>query len=476
MLAPERLPFCFKILTLKAHKTPVSVRMVTSVAYTPLSGFARVTAKLLGACIEVFNDIWVTVARLAGIKCSSSWITSNSTQVPPRIRKATAFADNWKRPMEVYDFTQMYTQFVPHDMKLQLSSCINDIFAYQSGASIFTSAGDFGRRGGVRKAGDVKLTLLLKYGGHTRGMQLVDSIRWSNLDVGAAMQGDEQLFDAATIIDMISHVLDNSYVIHNGTVYRQVTGMPMGVNCAPQFANLYCGYYELCYMVRTTVAYLQSEHRSRTCKAYLNAMFNGSRFIDDIGLIGIPAEYHMQEIFQDSRSTGGTDGIYPVAIIDADGSTVDNPMELKRENCGMQCHYLDLLLSIGERGSFTSTIYQKRDDMPVFHDYRRFPHIDSLLSERAKYGVFTSQLHRFASLCSSTLAFSSNVLRLLGEMLRHGYRYQILRKHLSRFKYNYGRLRHAVFAHALSGRSVQNIWPGLLFKCDRLQRQIASTT
>ena len=34
--------------------------------------------------------------------------------------------------------------------------------------------------------------------------------------------------------------------------------------------------------------------------------------------------------------------------------------------------------------------------MPVFHDYRRFPHIDSLISDRAKYGVFTSQLHRFA--------------------------------------------------------------------------------
>ena len=112
----------------------------------------------------------------------------------------------------------------------------------------------------------------------------------------------------------------------------------------------------------------------------------------------------MKDIFQDSRSTGGTDGIYPVAITGADGTTVDNPMELKLENSGMQCHYLDLQLSIGDRGSFSSTINQKRDDMPVFHDYRRFPHIDSLISDTAKYGVFTSQLHRFASLCSSAQA------------------------------------------------------------------------
>ena len=74
-------------------------------------------------------------------------------------------------------------------------------------------------------------------------------------------------------------------------------------------------------------------------------------------------------------------------------------------------------LSLATGLHFESTVYQKRDDMPVFHDYRRFPHIESLISDRSKYGVFTSQLHRFASLCSSIQAFSNNVQRLLAEML-----------------------------------------------------------
>ena len=39
ILAPERLPFCF--LTRKAHKTPVSERMVTSVASFALRSLAR---------------------------------------------------------------------------------------------------------------------------------------------------------------------------------------------------------------------------------------------------------------------------------------------------------------------------------------------------------------------------------------------------------------------------------------------------
>ena len=203
-------------------------------------------------------------------------------------------------------------------------------------------------------------------------------------------------------------VLQNAFVTHKGSVYKQVKGMPMGVNCAPQLANLYCGYYELCYMVRTTAQYLTSQQRTHTERAYLNAMFNGSRFIDDIGLVGIPAAYCMADVLQDQRSSGGADGIYPVSISDSDGSVIANPMELKLEHSGLSTHYLDLQITIGERGAFQSTVYQKREDMPVFHEYRRFPHIESMISDRAKYGVFTSQLHRFASLCSSTQAFSHN--------------------------------------------------------------------
>ena len=58
-----------------------------------------------------------------------------------------------------------------------------------------------------------------------------------------------------------------------------------------------------------------------------------------------------------------------------DGSIVATPMELKHDHGGLGTHYLDLQISIGEQSSFQSTVYQKRDDMPVFHGYRRFPHM-----------------------------------------------------------------------------------------------------
>jgi len=201
-------------------------------------------------------------------------------------------------------------------------------------------------------------------------------------------------------------------------------------------------------------------------------MFNGSRFIDDIGLAGVPASYCMADLFKDQRSSGGSDGIYPTSINDSDGTAADNPMELKLEHSGLATHYLNLQLVIGKQGSFESTVYQKRDDMPVFDDYRRFPHIGSLISDRSKYGVFSSQLHRFAYLCSSTQAFSDNVLRLLAEMLHHGYKYRILRVRLLRFKYRYMMIRKRVFAHHIGFSSVQHKWRGLLFQCDKMHQQL----
>ena len=220
---------------------------------------------------------------------------------------------------------------------------------------------------------------------------------------------------------MIEIILNSAYVSHKGTVYRQIKGMPMGINCAPQIANLYCGFYELCYMVRATARYLNSQPRLRIEKARLNSLLNGSRFIDDIAVAGYPASHDIRALFEDRRSEGGHDGIYPITITNKDGSSVANPLELKHEHGGLSTHYLDLRITFGEQGSFRTTVYNKRDDMPAFHDYRRFPHIRSLISDKAKYGVFTSQLHRFATLCSSSDSFEDNVLRLISEMLEHGY-------------------------------------------------------
>ena len=116
------------------------------------------------------------------------------------------------------------------------------------------------------------------------------------------------------------------------------------------------------------------------------------------------------------------------------------------------CAFLDMDLTLTPHLT-RSTVYQKRDHMAVFQEdptagttaYRRFPHIDSKIADSAKYGVYPSQLHRFASLCSTFPAFRHNAIRLMTEMVVHGYEYRKLRRSLIQFKGAFQRIQAAIF-------------------------------
>ena len=100
-----------------------------------------------------------------------------------------------------------------------------------------------------------------------------------------------------------------------------------------------------------------------------------------------------------------------------------------------------------------STVWQKRDHMPVFQHnsatgttaYRRFPHIESKIADSAKYAVYTSQLHRFAGICSTFSAFHHHAVKLMSEMVLHGYQYRRLRRSLLQFKGSFMRVQARVF-------------------------------
>ena len=65
--------------------------------------------------------------------------------------------------------------------------------------------------------------------------------------------------------------------------------------------------------------------------------------------------------------------------------------------------YLDLLLSIGRDGQLHTSIYDKRDDFN-FH-ITNFPFLSSNIPSSPAYGVFISQLIRYARACSSYECF-----------------------------------------------------------------------
>ena len=93
--------------------------------------------------------------------------------------------------------------------------------------------------------------------------------------------------------------------------------------------------------------------------------------------------------------------------------------------------YLDLLLSIGRDGQLHTSIYDKRDDFN-FH-ITNFPFLRSNIPSSPAYGVFISQLIRYARACSSYDCFILRARRLSSKLLKQGYLVERLKSSFSDF-------------------------------------------
>ena len=100
--------------------------------------------------------------------------------------------------------------------------------------------------------------------------------------------------------------------------------------------------------------------------------------------------------------------------------------------------YLDLLLSIGRDGQLHTSLYDKRDDFN-FH-ITNFPFLSSNIPSSPAYGVFISQLIRYARAWSSYECFILRAMRLSNKLLGQGYVKERLKSSLRKFYGRYGDL------------------------------------
>ena len=86
---------------------------------------------------------------------------------------------------------------------------------------------------------------------------------------------------------------------------------------------------------------------------------------------------------------------------------------------------MDLHLSISN-GFVSSKIYDKHDDYDF--DIVNFPFLNGDVPRRPSYGVYISQLIRFARVCSHVDDINACNKCLTAKLLKQGYRYHKLRK------------------------------------------------
>ena len=101
----------------------------------------------------------------------------------------------------------------------------------------------------------------------------------------------------------------------------------------------------------------------------------------------------------------------------------------KANTSDTEAPFLDLHLSI-TNGFVSSKIYDKRDDFDF--DIVNVPFLDGDLPRSTSYGVYISQLIRFARVSSHVADFNARNKSLTDKLLQQGYRYHKLRKTFSK--------------------------------------------
>ena len=141
----------------------------------------------------------------------------------------------------------------------------------------------------------------------------------------------------------------------------------------------------------------------------IEAFNNTSRYLDDILNLDNPFFDNMVK------------NIYP------------NELQLNKANTSdVEADFLDLHLSI-TNNTVSTKIYDKRDDFDF--DIVNFPHLDGDVPHATSYGIYISQLIRFARGYSSVNDFNERSLTLSSQLLQQGYRFHKLRKTFSKFYY-----------------------------------------
>ena len=93
---------------------------------------------------------------------------------------------------------------------------------------------------------------------------------------------------------------------------------------------------------------------------------------------------------------------------------------------------MDLHLSISN-GFVSSKIYDKRDDFDFDIHVVNFPFLEGDVLHSTAYGVYISQLIRFARVFSHVADFSACNKSLTAKLLQQGYQFHKLRMTFSKF-------------------------------------------
>ena len=191
------------------------------------------------------------------------------------------------------------------------------------------------------------------------------------------------LWSCQKVCEALTFLLDNIYIRFGSKLYRQIVGIPMGTNCAPIVADLFLFCYERDFMLS-----LSDDNQSDVIEAFNST----SRYLNDL--------LNIDNNLFDSM----VNRIYT------------SELQLNKANMSdTEASFLDLHLSISV-GFVLTKIYDDFD-----FDIVNFPFLDGDVPRSTSYGVYISQLIRFARVSSHVDDFNTRNKVLTAKRIRQGY-------------------------------------------------------
>ena len=198
---------------------------------------------------------------------------------------------------------------------------------------------------------------------------------------------------------MIEFLVDNIYDRLGGQLFRQMVVIPMGTNCAPLLADMFLYSYENEFLDKLI----------KEGKRKLAGEFNLSYRYTDV-LIS----------FYNTRFKEFISNIYPKEL------TISEITESTSI-----ASYLDLLFIRDKNNNITTKLHDKRDAFG-FHIVN-FPFMSSNIPSAPAYGLYASQLFRYACCCSNYSDFLLRHIALVTRPLSQGYKVNCLSNTFKKF-------------------------------------------
>ena len=335
----------------KMHKNPIGSRFIAGSRICALKPISKAFSKALKLILNHMRLYSNTVFDRTNL--NYYWIIDNSLNFMDKVK------DKNLQHMQTFDFSTLYTALPHSEIKNKFKKIFQKVYTREAKPFINVNA--------------VKAYF------------------------SASKKNNSCSFRVSDMMEVLDFILDNIFVKCGKDIYKQVIGIPIGLDSGQDIANLLLFCYESDYVEKISKQNLTLARKFRLC----------SRYIDDLFVGNFPS--FREHIYK----------IYP------------RELEIKPEsNNPKEIAFLDLRINCNN-SQINFSIYDKRDDFnfPIVN----FPYMDSCIPKKSALGVFHSQLIRYMRLNSNLSGFKERCKLLRDKLLKQGFFMNDLKRIALRF-------------------------------------------